>query len=77
MTLVPLTVAAFWIGLYPAPFFGILDEPVNRLVQQVEKTHVYPSKVAGLFPELSDVARALPARVRESAPAGDGAAEAK
>ncbi len=77
MTLVPLTVVAFWIGLYPAPFFGILDEPVNRLVQQVEKTHVYPSKVAGLFPELSDMARALPGRVREGAPAGDGAAEAK
>jgi NADH-quinone oxidoreductase subunit M len=42
MTLLPLTVLAFWIGLYPAPFFRILDEPVQRLVQQINKEHVYP-----------------------------------
>jgi NADH-quinone oxidoreductase subunit M len=35
MTLVPLTVLAFWIGLYPKPFFKILEEPVEKLVQQV------------------------------------------
>jgi NADH-quinone oxidoreductase subunit M len=43
MTLLPLTVLAFWIGLYPLPFFRILDEPVTRLVRQVEKTYVYPA----------------------------------
>jgi NADH-quinone oxidoreductase subunit M len=50
MTLLPLTVLAFWIGLYPKPFFDVLEEPVQRLVQQVEKTHVYPQNVAGLYP---------------------------
>jgi NADH-quinone oxidoreductase subunit M len=35
MTLVPLVILAFWIGLYPAPFFRILRPTVNRLVQQV------------------------------------------
>ncbi len=41
-TLLPITVLCFWIGLHPAPFFRILDEPVQRIVQQVEKTYVYP-----------------------------------
>jgi NADH-quinone oxidoreductase subunit M len=35
MTLAPLTVLAFWIGLYPRPIFRILEQPVARLVQQV------------------------------------------
>src|SRR5947209_9804141 len=34
-TLVPLIIVAFWIGLYPAPFFRALDKPVNRLVAKV------------------------------------------
>jgi NADH-quinone oxidoreductase subunit M len=34
-TLVPLVLAAFWIGLYPKPFFRILDKPVARLIQQI------------------------------------------
>jgi NADH-quinone oxidoreductase subunit M len=31
-TFVPLVVMAFWIGLYPKPFFRILEQPVNNLV---------------------------------------------
>jgi len=31
----PLVLAAFWIGLYPKPFFEILEQPVNQLVQTV------------------------------------------
>jgi NADH-quinone oxidoreductase subunit M len=42
-TLVPLVALSFWIGLYPAPVFRVLDEPVQRLVQQVEKTYEFPS----------------------------------
>jgi NADH-quinone oxidoreductase subunit M len=44
--LLPLVVLAFWIGIRPQPFFRILDEPVQRLVQQVEKTYEYPSDSA-------------------------------
>ncbi|MBZ5638903.1 MAG: NADH-quinone oxidoreductase subunit M [Acidobacteriia bacterium] len=77
MTLVPLTIAAFWIGLYPAPFFRILDEPVNRVVQQVEKTQVYPQGIAGIFPAVPDVARVLRDRAPEGVPARDGATEAR
>jgi NADH-quinone oxidoreductase subunit M len=35
-TLVPLIIMAFWIGLYPAPFFKALDKPVNKLVELVQ-----------------------------------------
>src|SRR5213594_2198136 len=34
-TLVPLIIVAFWIGLYPAPFFKALDKPVVKLVETV------------------------------------------
>jgi NADH-quinone oxidoreductase subunit M len=34
-TLVPLVILAFWIGIYPKPFFAIIDKPVERIVQQV------------------------------------------
>jgi NADH-quinone oxidoreductase subunit M len=37
-TLVPLIIMAFWIGLYPAPFFKALDKPVNNLVKLVQPT---------------------------------------
>jgi hypothetical protein len=35
LTFVPLLVMAFWIGLYPKPFFQILEQPVNQIVQNV------------------------------------------
>ena len=31
-TFVPLIVMAFWIGLYPKPFFRILEQPVNHTI---------------------------------------------
>src|SRR6185369_9599681 len=31
----PLVIAAFWIGLYPKPFFEILEQPVNQLVHSI------------------------------------------
>jgi NADH-quinone oxidoreductase subunit M len=31
----PLVILAFWIGLYPKPFFQILDKPVSNLVMTV------------------------------------------
>jgi NADH-quinone oxidoreductase subunit M len=35
-TLLPLIIMAFWIGLYPAPFFKALDKPVNKLVEIIK-----------------------------------------
>jgi NADH-quinone oxidoreductase subunit M len=34
-TIIPLIIMAFWIGLWPAPFFKALDKPVNKLVTTV------------------------------------------
>jgi NADH-quinone oxidoreductase subunit M len=33
--LAPLVACCFWIGLYPKPFFDILDKPVAHLVEQL------------------------------------------
>jgi len=34
-TFVPLVILAFWIGLYPKPFFQILNQPVQQIVQTI------------------------------------------
>jgi hypothetical protein len=31
-TLIPLVVLALWIGIYPKPFFAIMDAPIQKLV---------------------------------------------
>jgi NADH-quinone oxidoreductase subunit M len=33
--LLPLVALAFWIGIYPKPFFAYIEKPVQRIVQQV------------------------------------------
>src|SRR4051812_9135211 len=35
-TFVPLVILAFWMGIYPKPFFQILDKPVQELVQHID-----------------------------------------
>jgi len=35
MTLVPIVVCCFWIGLYPKPFFRILEKPVADIAQRL------------------------------------------
>src|SRR5690349_4029267 len=35
LTFAPLVIVAFWIGLYPKPFFQILEQPVNQIVYTV------------------------------------------
>ncbi len=39
-TFVPLIIMAFWIGLYPKPFFQILEQPVNHLVSVVRPDYL-------------------------------------
>ena len=41
-TFVPLIVMAFWIGLYPKPFFQILEQPVNHTVAMVRPDYPQP-----------------------------------
>ena len=33
--LLPLLAIIFWIGIYPKPFFAVLEKPVQRIIQQV------------------------------------------
>jgi NADH-quinone oxidoreductase subunit M len=35
LTFVPLIIMALWIGVYPKPFFQILEQPVNQIVQTI------------------------------------------
>ncbi|HEX2715385.1 MAG TPA: NADH-quinone oxidoreductase subunit M [Candidatus Acidoferrales bacterium] len=46
-TLVPLVVMAFWIGVYPKPFFRYLDQPVRQIVERVNPGY-YKSERASL-----------------------------
>jgi NADH-quinone oxidoreductase subunit M len=55
-TFVPLIVMAFWIGLYPKPFFQILEQPVNHLVATVRPTTPQPDAVANAADQPATVA---------------------
>ncbi len=41
-TFVPLIIMAFWIGLYPKPFFQILEQPVNHTIAMVRPDYPQP-----------------------------------
>ena len=38
-TFIPLIAAAVWIGLYPKPFFDVMDRPVAKLMNQVDPAY--------------------------------------
>ena len=37
--LVPVVLLCFWIGLYPRPFFRVLEKPVDCVVQKVDQSY--------------------------------------
>src|SRR5262249_45028240 len=41
--LVPLVAMAFWIGVYPKPFFAYIEKPVEKIVRQVNPGY-YPAE---------------------------------
>ena len=47
ITLVPIVVLVFWIGLYPKPFLNITDASINHLVQVVDEN----SRKAAALPQ--------------------------
>ncbi|MFZ1009636.1 MAG: NADH-quinone oxidoreductase subunit M [Candidatus Sulfotelmatobacter sp.] len=69
LTFVPLLIMAFWIGLYPKPFFQILEQPVNQIVQNVHNPQAGAAVNATLRPAgvRKDVASAVPAATDKSA----------
>ena len=48
-TLVPLVILAFWIGIYPKPFFALIEKPVENIVRQVNP-NFYKTEQAKLPP---------------------------
>ena len=63
----PLLIMAFWIGLYPKPFFQILDQPVTHLVQTV-RPELFQNKPA-LAEKPVEAPAAAPAQPETSKPA--------
>jgi len=72
MTLVPLVLWAFWIGLYPKPFFSVLERPVTAIVERVDP-HFF-NAAASLSP-VPSATEHVPA-VTPVGPEGGGAGEA-
>jgi NADH-quinone oxidoreductase subunit M len=68
LTFVPLIVMAFWIGLYPKPFFQILEQPVNQLVETVRPGYPIPGYPKA-NPEVNAQAAPAVAPVAVTAPA--------
>jgi NADH-quinone oxidoreductase subunit M len=50
--LLPLVILCFWIGLYPKPFFEVLERPVNYVVARVDKDYAEELRAAGTLPTL-------------------------
>jgi NADH-quinone oxidoreductase subunit M len=47
LTLAPLVILAFWIGLYPKPFFDVLRTPAENIVRAVGGQVELPPAYAG------------------------------
>ena len=50
--MVALIVCMVWIGVYPKPFFDMIEEPVNYVVQKVD-----PGYFATTTPVLHEAAK--------------------
>jgi NADH-quinone oxidoreductase subunit M len=75
MTLVPLIIWAFWIGLYPKPFFSVLDKPVTAIVERVNPGFLKaPAVNAGASPALQSSPATLADPVSPPAPQAAGVA---
>jgi NADH-quinone oxidoreductase subunit M len=51
--LIPIVVLCFWIGLYPKPFFDVIEKPVDYIVQKVDPD--YRAAVAGMTEHADDM----------------------
>jgi len=53
--LLPLVALAFWIGIYPKPFFNYINNPVDRIVHQVNPDFYKPTRS-----QLAELPKTLP-----------------
>jgi NADH-quinone oxidoreductase subunit M len=66
ITLVPLILIAFWIGVYPKPFFHVLEKPVQQIVESVnpdyyKAPHAALPRSIGALPAATESPAAAPA----------------
>jgi NADH-quinone oxidoreductase subunit M len=57
--LVPVVLLCFWIGLYPRPFFRVLEKPIEYVVQKVGENG--PAEMAARMNDPGGAATAVPA----------------
>jgi NADH-quinone oxidoreductase subunit M len=55
----PLLACAFWIGLYPKPFFAIMERPVAQIVERVQPGYYNEHRLSN--PLASSASTELPA----------------
>ncbi len=67
----PLLIMAFWIGLYPKPFFQILEEPVNHIVLTARPN--YPIKASPTYVEAAKPAEHAVSAEHQGTPAEEPA----
>jgi NADH-quinone oxidoreductase subunit M len=65
MTLIPLVIWAFWIGIYPKPYFQILEKPVAQVVERVNPDFY---RAARPLPPAPEPAPQLPEAAPASSP---------
>ena len=65
-TLLPLVALAFWIGVYPKPFFRYLEKPVQQIIEQVNPGYYKPEQAK--LPAMAGEAQPAPASVPAVAP---------
>jgi len=76
-TLVPLVLLAFWIGVYPKPFFRYLDKPVEQIVKRVNPGYyARPEGNKKVWVEIRPAAAAAP-QPAANKPAPEKSAPAK
>ena len=75
-TFVPLLITAFWIGLYPKPFFQILEQPVNHTIALARPDYPQPA-VNAAAPSATQVAAPTNMTYTTNPPAAAASAPAK
>ena len=66
LTFVPLIIMAFWIGLYPKPFFQILETPVKQIVQNIQANNPNAPVNAEVMPAPAPVATPVAGQAKAS-----------
>ena len=76
-TLIPLVVLAFWIGIYPAPLFRVVEQPVHRLVECVHPGYYSDTHSPGEKAAAAEVGATFPAAATPGATPASGSTGAQ